>query len=270
MFQGIRKKIAARFNRSPVISVLRLHGAIGGGGVRGGLSDAALAQQIEQAFAPKRLKAVALSINSPGGSPTQSALIAARIRRLADEKDVEVYAFCEDVAASGGYWLATAGDEIWADDNSIIGSIGVIYAGFGFQTLLEKQGIERRVHTAGKSKSMLDPFQPEKPEDVERIKTLQEQIHQNFITQVKSRRGDKLPDQDLFTGDVWVGAGAVEVGLADGVGHLVPTMKEKFGDDAQFNVVTQKRSLFQRLGAPGVQDIAFAVEERALWARFGL
>ena len=270
MFTKLRKKLSAPFDRAPVVSVLRLHGAIGGGGLRGGLNDAALAGLVEQAFAPKRLKAVALSINSPGGSPTQSALIAARIRRLAAEREVKVYAFCEDVAASGGYWLATAGDEIWADDNSIIGSIGVIYAGFGFQALLEKQGIERRVHTAGESKSMLDPFKPENPEDVERIKVLQEQIHQNFISQVKDRRGGKLAERNLFTGDVWVGEGAKEVGLIDGVGHLVPTMKNVFGEKVRFKVVTQKRSLFQRLGAPGVQDIAFAVEERALWSRFGL
>ena len=271
MFAKLREKLGGPLNRAPVVSVLRLHGAIGGGGgLRGGLNDAALATQIEQAFAPKRLKAVALSINSPGGSPTQSALIAARIRRLALEREVKVYAFCEDVAASGGYWLATAGDEIWADDNSIIGSIGVIYAGFGFQALLEKQGIERRVHTVGESKSMLDPFKPENPDDVARIKTLQEQIHQNFISQVKSRRGLKLADQNLFTGDVWVGEGAREVGLIDGVGHLVPKMKDIFGEKVRLNVITQKRSFFQRLGAPGVQDVAFAVEERALWSRFGL
>ena len=270
MLAKIREKLGAKVARSPVVSVLRLHGAIGGGGLRAGLNDAAMAQQIEQAFAPKRLKAVALSINSPGGSPTQSALIAARIRRLAAEREVKVYAFCEDVAASGGYWLATAGDEIWVDDNSIIGSIGVIYAGFGFQALLEKQGIERRVHTAGESKSMLDPFKAENPEDVARIKVLQEQIHQNFIAQVKNRRGDRLADQNLFTGDVWVGQGAIDVGLVDGLGHLVPKMKDVFGDKVRFNVVSQKRSLFQRLGAPGVQELAYAVEERALWSRFGL
>ncbi len=270
MFEKLTKKLRAPFNRAPVVSVLRLHGAIGGGGLRSGLNDAALASQIDQAFAPKRLKAVALSINSPGGSPAQSALIAARIRRLAAERDVKVYAFCEDVAASGGYWLATAGDEIWAEDNSIIGSIGVIYAGFGFQALMEKQGIERRVHTAGESKSMLDPFKPENPEDVARIKTLQEQIHRNFIAQVENRRDGKLADQNLFNGDVWVGQGALDVGLIDGLGHLVPKMKEVFGDEVRLNVISQKRSLFQRLGAPGVQDVAFAVEERALWSRFGL
>lgn len=259
-----------KFARSPVVSVIRLNGAIGGGGFRSGLNDAALAPVIERAFAPKRLEAVALSINSPGGSPTQSALIAARIRRLAAEKDVKVYAFCEDVAASGGYWLATAGDEIYADDNSIVGSIGVIYAGFGFQGLIERYGVERRVHTAGGSKSMLDPFKPEQDKDIVRLKALQEQIHQNFIAQVKTRRGERLADADLFTGDVWVGVQAQEMGLIDGVAHLVPKMKTLFGDKIRFNVATPKRSLFQRLGAPGVEDLSQAIEEKILRGQFGL
>lgn len=289
MFKTLTKRIAGRVKRGPVVSVLPLSGTIGGGGFGRGLSDAGLAPLIERAFAPKRLAAVALAINSPGGSPTQSALIAARIRRLAAEKDVPVIAFCEDVAASGGYWLATAGDEIYADDNSILGSIGVIYAGFGFQTLLERQGVERRVHTAGRSKSMLDPFRPEKAEDVERIKALQGVIHDNFIAQVKSRRGDKLnPDDDLFTGDVWVGQQAVDNGLIDGIGHLVPMIKARFGDEVRFNKVAQKRGLLQRLRSQSsvgltlndlnvedamrgaVTGAAQAVEDRALWARFGL
>ena len=270
MLNALSDRFASLRSRAPLVSVIRLNGAIGGAGFGRGLSDAGLAPLIERAFAPKRLTAVALAINSPGGSPTQSALIAARIRRLAAEKDVPVFAFCEDVAASGGYWLATAGDEIYADDNSIVGSIGVIYAGFGFHALLKKQGVERRVHTAGESKSMLDPFRPEKEEDVERIKRLQGRIHDNFIAQVKARREAKLADADLFTGEIWVGDQAREVGLIDGIGHLVPTMKAKFGDKTRFKVVAQKQSLFKRLGGPGVEDIAFAVEERALWARFGV
>ncbi|MEM7547829.1 MAG: S49 family peptidase [Pseudomonadota bacterium] len=223
---------------------------------------------------------MALLINSPGGSPTQSALIAARIRRLAAEKNVPVLAFCEDIAASGGYWLATAGDEIFADDNSIIGSIGVIYAGFGFHALLDRQGIERRVHTAGRSKSMLDPFRPEKEEDVARIKQLQGVIHDNFIDQVKSRRGDRLTsDDDLFTGEVWVGRQAQDVGLIDGIGHLVPVIKDRYGDDIRFNLVARKRGLLQRLRSGGAVEVLTAdmlsgavnaVEERALWARYGL
>ncbi len=289
MLKTLRKRIASRIKRAPVVSVLPLSGTIGTVGFGRGLTDAGLAAQIDRAFAPSRLSAVALSINSPGGSPTQSALIAARIRRLAAEKNVPVIAFCEDVAASGGYWLATAGDEIYADDNSIIGSIGVIYAGFGFQTLLERQGVERRVHTAGRSKSMLDPFRPEKEEDVARIKALQGVIHENFIEQVRTRRGAKLnPADDLFTGDVWVGRQAVDVGLIDGIGHLVPMMKQRFGDDVRFNTVAQRRGLLQRLRGQAsvgrtleglnVEDMtsrmvmgaAQAVEERALWSRFGL
>lgn len=270
MFNALRDRFASLASRAPVVSVLRLNGAIGGAGFGRGLTDAAVAPLVERAFAPSRLAAVALSINSPGGSPVQSALIAKRIRRLAAEKDVPVHAFCEDVAASGGYWLATAGDAIWVDDNTIAGSIGVIYASFGFQDFISRHGVERRVHTAGESKSMLDPFRPEREEDVARIKRLQGVIHENFIQQVKDRRRDKLADGDLFTGEVWVGREAVEVGLADGVGHLVPKMKELFGDKTRFRVVAPRRSLFQRIGAPGVEDLAFAIEERALWARYGV
>lgn len=270
MLTALRDRIARLIKRPPVVSVLRLHGAIGGGGFGRGLTDAALASTIARAFAPGRLKAVALSINSPGGSPAQSALIAARIRRLAAEKKVPVFAFCEDVAASGGYWLATAGDEVYVDDNSIVGSIGVIFAGFGFQDAIAKIGVERRVHTAGDSKSILDPFRPEREEDVERVRRLQGVIHRNFIDQVKARRGDRLTDADLFTGEVWVGAEAVAVGLVDGVGHLAPKMKERFGDGVDLRVVEAKRPLFQRLGGPGVEDLGHALEKRALWARFGV
>lgn len=274
MLNALAKRFASLFRRKPVIGVLRLNGAIGSAGLGRGLNDAALAPLIEQAFSGKKLSAVALSINSPGGSPVQSALIAARIRRLAEEKSVPVFAFCEDIAASGGYWLATAADEIFADENSIIGSIGVIYSGFGFHGFLENKGIERRVHTAGRSKSMLDPFRPEKPEDVERIKHLQGVIHQNFIDQVKTRRGEKLSDADIFTGDVWVGPEAQEIGLVDGFGHLVPTMKARFGDDVKFNVVAPKKSLFRRLGGASVDEAltsaAAIAEERALFARYGL
>ncbi len=253
----------------PLVSVVRLHGAIAAG--PRGLSDAGMATPIERAFSKGRPVAVALQINSPGGSPTQSALIAARIRRLSEEKEVPVFAFVEDVAASGGYWLATAGDEIFVDANSITGSIGVISASFGLTEFIAKHGIERRVHTAGQSKSFMDPFRPEKEEDVARLKALQEVIHGNFIAQVKSRRGSKLPEgQDLFTGDIWVGPQAVEVGLADGIGHLVPTMKARFGDKTRFAVHGPKRGLLRRLGAEAVTGAVGAVEERAMWARFGL
>ena len=254
----------------PRVAVLRLQGIIAAGGRGAALNDASLAPLIEKAFRRGKPKAVALVINSPGGSPTQSSLIAARIRRLAEEKDVPVYAFVEDVAASGGYWLAAAADEIWADENSIVGSIGVISAGFGFQEFISRYGIERRVHTAGKSKSMLDPFQPEKPADVKRLKQLQEQIHVAFIDHVKRRRNGKLAEGDLFTGEIWVGPKAQEVGLIDGVGHLVPKMKDVFGDKVRFMVYQQRRPFWLRFGGRLFDDVVSTIEERAAYARFGL
>lgn len=251
------------------VAVIRLHGVIAQGRAFGGsLSDAGLAPVIERAFKGKPA-AVALSVNSPGGSPVQSALIAARIRRLADAHKVPVHAFCEDVAASGGYWLASAGDTIHADPSSVVGSIGVISAGFGLQELIGRYGVERRVHTAGESKSMLDPFRAEKPEDVARLKKLIEVIHGNFIDQVKLRRGGKLAAENLFTGDIWVGQEAIDKGLIDGFGHLVPKMQEIYGAKVRFVVHGQKRSLFQRLGGPGGAELIGAVEDRLLWQRFG-
>ncbi len=266
------QKLINKFRPKPTVSVLRLDGVIGSGGrLRGGaLNDAVLAPMIERAFRKGKPKAVALIINSPGGSPAQSSLIGERIRRLAHETDTEVYAFCEDVAASGGYWLATAADHIYVDASSVIGSIGVISASFGFHELMERQGVERRVHTAGKDKSMLDPFRPERPADVKRLKVLQAVIHQNFIDQVKSRRGDKLNGDDLFSGDIWVGQQSVDVGLADGVAHLVPKMKELFGEDVKFNVQSQRRSWLQRLGIGTASDVINGIEDRALWSRYGL
>lgn len=254
------------------VAVLRLEGAIGGANRIGSpaLSDAGLAPLIEAAFKRPRLKAVALAVNSPGGSPAQSSLIAARIRRLADERKVPVHAFVEDVAASGGYWLATAADRIHVDASSILGSIGVISASFGFQEFLARQGVERRVHTAGEDKSLLDPFRPERPEDVIRLKALQSVIHDTFIAQVKARRGTALRGDTLFTGEIWVGQGAIDVGLADEVGHLVPTMRALYGRDVRFRVMRPRRPLIRRLGVPGVNEALGGIEERALWARFGL
>lgn len=255
------------------VSVLRLEGVIGAGARFGApaLTDAGLSGLIEAAFKRGKPRAVALAVNSPGGSPAQSSLIAARIRRLADEKGVPVHAFVEDVAASGGYWLATAADTIHVDPNSIVGSIGVISAGFGFQDLLARIGVERRVHTAGEDKSLLDPFRPERPQDVERLKRLQARIHDNFIAQVKARRGGRLTGEDLFTGDVWVGPEAVEVGLADEVGHLAPTLRRLYGEDVRFRVMSPRRPLFRRLGLPGVGEALVAgVEDQAAWGRFGL
>lgn len=253
----------------PRVSVVRLQGAIGVPG-RSSISDRSVAPMLEKAFKSKP-DAVALEINSPGGSPVQSSLIGGRIRRLADETEVPVIAFVEDVAASGGYWIASAADEIIADPSSILGSIGVISSGFGASEFLQRQGIERRVHTAGKSKSMLDPFRPEKPEDVARLTRLLEQLHGTFIAQIKDRRGDKLTDNpDLFTGEVWIGQDAVTEGLADGIGHLVPAMKTRFGDKVRFKRFEQRKPLLPRLGAQVVQGTLGEIEERADYARFGL
>nr|WP_284154721.1 S49 family peptidase [Algicella marina] len=262
--------------RKPTVAVIRLDGVIGGGGRFSGpvLNDRETASRIERAFGRGKPVAVALVINSPGGSPAQSALIAARVRRLAEEKGLRVYAFCEDVAASGGYWLATAADEIYADANSILGSIGVISAGFGLHELISRHGIERRVYTAGEDKSLLDPFRPERESDIERLKALQGVIHRNFIDQVKNRRGDRLADRDLFTGDIFVGQQAVDAGLADGIGHLVPVMKKKYGEDVRFNVTKAKRGLLSRFGGVGagamLDGAIDTIEARALWGRYGL
>lgn len=263
-----------RFNRfkKTRVNVVRLAGVIAAGGRFGGgsLNDESTAPLLEQAFRKGKPAAVALTINSPGGSPVQSSLIGARIRRLSAETKVPVIGFCEDVAASGGYWLAAAADEIFVDESSIVGSIGVISASFGFHELMQKQGVERRVYTAGEDKSMLDPFRPENPKDIERLKDLQLKIHTNFKNHVTDRRGDKLKGDDLFTGEIWVGQAAVENGLVDGVGHLVPTMKNRFGEKTQFKVIGQKKSFLRKLGVGSAAELVAGVEDRALWSRFGL
>lgn len=274
---SLRKRLARVFKPGPTVSVIRLYGAIGLGGPIGrSLDDAGVASRVERAFSRPKLKAVALAINSPGGSPAQSALIAARIRRLADEKKVKVHAFCEDVAASGGYWLACAADEIYADDNAIVGSIGVISAGFGLQEAIARIGVERRIHTSGERKGLLDPFSPEREEDVVRLKRVQKGVHDNFIAHVRRSRGERLTGEegDLFSGEFWLAPEAQRLGLIDGLGHLVPTMKRLYGDEVRFDVARPRKSLLQRLGAPGASDIARGlsgvVEERAMFARFGL
>ncbi|WP_050527554.1 S49 family peptidase [Pseudorhodobacter aquimaris] len=271
------RKYIPFLEKPPFVPVIRLSGSIGGGSrFSPALSDAGLATQIDRAFSRGKPAAVALVVNSPGGSAVQSSLIAARIRRLADAKNIPVHAFVEDVAASGGYWLACAADDIWVDNSSIVGSIGVIFASFGFPQLMEKYGVERRVHTAGTSKSLADPFLPEKPEDVARLKALQEPIHQAFIAHVKARRGARLvQDIDLFNADIWVGRGAVDVGLVDGVAHLVPKMKALYGDKVVLRQMVQRKPFLQRfgIGAAGAQIAAGAlaeVEDRALWQRYGL
>ncbi|MEP1964861.1 S49 family peptidase [Tateyamaria sp.] len=254
---------------NPTVAVIRLQGMIATS--RGALSDQSLGPVIEKAFARGKPAAVALEINSPGGSPVQSALIGARIRRLADEKNIPVIAFVEDVAASGGYWLAVAADEIYGDLNSVVGSIGVISAGFGAHELLARQGVERRVYTAGKSKSMLDPFRPENPDDVERLKTLLNDIHTNFIDHVKARRGDKLDaETDLFTGQVWLGQKAQALGLIDGIGHMKPVLKERFGEKVQLRRYGMRKPFLSRFGSQVMDDALGSIEERAAFAQFGL
>jgi serine protease SohB len=265
----------------PVVSVLRLSGVIGQvGPARSGLTLDGLEKSIERAFSGKRVKTVALVINSPGGSPVQSAQIARRIRELADEKDIPVVAFAEDVAASGGYWLACAADEIFADANSIIGSIGVVSAGFGFTEAIEKIGVERRVHTMGKRKGMLDPFLPEVPEDIARLKAIQMDIHDSFKQMVLERRGEKLtaPDADeLFEGDIWTGSQAQALGLIDGLGDLWPTMREVHGEKVKFRTVSAKSNPIKRLLGSSedktrqqVFSAISVVEEWAAWKRFGM
>ncbi|GAB4369073.1 MAG: S49 family peptidase [Kiloniellaceae bacterium] len=277
----------------PEVAVLRLTGTIGGfGPLRSGMSLASVEPLIERAFAQKRLEAVALVINSPGGSPAQSALIAKRIRDLAQEKEVPVLAFCEDVAASGGYWLACAGDEIFVQPTSIVGSIGVITAGFGFTGLMDKAGVERRLYTAGERKSMLDPFRPENPEDVARIKALQAELHGVFKDMVRDRRGHRLKAAEdvLFSGEFWAGGKAVELGLADSVGELRQVLRDRFGKRVRLRRIQGPKRLLRRLGLgrgraagdlplwaggfPAPEDwaagVLAAVEERALWSRFGL
>ncbi|SMF32091.1 signal peptide peptidase SppA [Azospirillum oryzae] len=276
----------------PLVSVVRLTGVIGQGGpFRSGLSLAGVAPLLERAFAPKYQKAVALIINSPGGSPVQSALIAKRIRDLAEEKKVPVFAFCEDAAASGGYWLACAADEIWADESSIVGSIGVVSSGFGLHALIERHGIERRLYTAGDKKVLLDPFSPEREDGVAHLKALQADVHEAFKAMVRARRGARLtgPEEELFSGAFWAGRRALALGLIDGLGDLRSVMRGRFGEKVRLRVVQQERGMLRRLGlrtgygnAPALEagaHEAFAealvaaartsLDDWAAWARLG-
>jgi signal peptide peptidase SppA len=282
-------------NPPPVVAVLRLSGVIGRAGrFQSAIELGGLADHIETAFSMKGVSAVALAINSPGGAPAQANLVYARIRAFAAEKEVPVIAFAEDVAASGGYWLACAGDEIYADENSILGSIGVISASFGFQELMAKIGVERRVHAQGDRKSMLDPFQPESDADLKRLNVIQKDIHANFKRLVHDRRGDrlKISDRKLFSGDVWTGREALEAGLIDGLGELRDVLRQRFGDRVKIKLVGGRTSFLKRLfgrGLSGVNvqgtsiggvlgdavaawptKVVAAIEERAFWSRFGL
>lgn len=264
----------------PVVPVVPLSGVIGRmGPMRKGLTLEGVAETLDAAFKLKRADTVALIINSPGGSPVQSALIAKRIRHLAEQHDKKVIAFCEDVAASGGYWLAAAADEIIVDDNSIIGSIGVISSSLGFVEAIKKIGVERRLHTAGDNKSFMDPFLPEKKTDVTRLKEIQGDMHDSFKAYVRARRGDKLKDDPkLFSGAFWTGTRAVDLGLADGIGELRQTLRDRFGERLRTPVFKQRRGWFaRRFGAGGAPDTGIwadgliaAVEERMIWDRYRL
>lgn len=266
--------------KKSIVPVVRLSGVISAsGGVRRGLSLEGVEPQLKKAFSVNGAKAVALIVNSPGGSPVQSALIGQRIRELAKKADVPVLAFCEDVAASGGYWIAVSADQVYANAASVVGSIGVVSAGFGFDRVIEKLGVERRVYTAGKNKMTLDPFQPQQEEDVVRLKALQQDVHQQFIAYILERRGAKLtaPHDELFSGAFWTGQQAVGLGLIDGLGECRQIIRDRFGEEVEFMFVEPKRRLLSNLGglpgslAGGIVDEAAAVAtEKAYFQRYGL
>ena len=279
--------LPARLRRgTAVVPVVRLSGVIGAvTPLRPGMSLAGVARTLERAFATKNAKAVALVINSPGGSPVQSRQIYLRIRQLAAEKKLPVLVFVEDVAASGGYMIACAGDEIFCDPSSILGSIGVVGGSFGFQELIKKVGVERRLYTAGAHKAMLDPFLPENPDDVARVKALQREIHAIFISLVKESRGSRLKGAEdvLFTGEYWAGETSISLGLADAIGDLRSTLKARYGDKVSTPVIAPSTGMLSGLlgrrsagtlasleALPGLpEEVISALETRAIWAKFG-
>ncbi len=287
LFEAIKPVLPRRLRGDiPIVPVVRLTGIIGfSTPLKPGLTLASVARALERAFSTRHARAVALVINSPGGSPVQSHLIFRRIRQLAEEKGLRVIAFVEDVGASGGYMIACAADEIICDMSSMIGSIGVVGGSFGFEKLMEKVGIERRLYTSGERKAMLDPFLPEKPEDVKRLKQIQNEIHDAFIALVKDRRGMKLagPEKTLFSGEYWTGSTAVELGIADAIGDLRSFLRERYGEEVLLPLVAPDRSFFGRrlrgiaseldllVGPPSwAEDMVSALEARALWSRYGL
>ena len=283
----LRPVLPARFRADiPIVPVVRLAGVIGiSTPFKPGLTLGSVARALDRAFSMRNIRAVALAINSPGGSAVQSHLIYRRIRALADENKVPVTAFVEDVAASGGYMIACAADEIVCDASSIIGSIGVVGGTFGFDKLIAKVGIERRLYTSGERKTMLDPFLPEKPEDVERLKAIQHDIHESFIGLVKARRGAKLDSREtaMFSGEYWTGQRSRELGLVDAIGELRGTLRERYGEKLRTPLIAERGLFGRRL--PGVnrsglellangpslaEDLVSTLEARALWARYGL
>ncbi|MFC6445312.1 S49 family peptidase [Shinella zoogloeoides] len=285
----LKRLVPKRFRKEGVVvPVVRLHGAImaGGSQFRPALNLSAVASALEKAFSYKEAPAVTISVNSPGGSPVQSRLIFQRIRDLAAEKNKHVLVFVEDVAASGGYMIALAGDEIFADPTSIVGSIGVVSGGFGFPEMLKKIGVERRVYTAGTNKAILDPFQPERENEIEYLKSLQLEIHEVFIDMVKARRGTRLKDDpDLFSGLFWTGTRGRALGLVDGLSDMRSELKRRYGPTTRLELVSAPKGLFgrrspgvgglsgdmaERIGSAGVAAVAGLAEEKALWGRFGL
>src|ERR1043166_1426698 len=288
LIDRVKQLIPAKFRRdAAIVPVVRLSGVIGAvTPLRPGLTLAGTAKELERRFATKHAKAVALVINSPGGSPVQSRQIYLRIRQLAAEKKLPVLVFVEDVAASGGYMIACAGDEIFCDPSSILGSIGVVGGSFGFQELIRKIGVERRLYTAGEHKATLDPFLPENPEDVARLKKIQREIHAIFIALVKNSRGARLKGSDdlLFTGEYWAGETSVSLGLADAIGDLRSTLRARYGENVQMPVIAPPTGLLAGLlgrksgagtgiapdGLSGLPDeLISALETRAIWARYG-
>jgi signal peptide peptidase SppA len=289
LVERLKEFIPAKFRRGvAVVPVVRLSGVIGAvTPLRPGMSLSGVAKMLERAFATKNAKAVALVINSPGGSPVQSRQIYLRIRQLAAEKKLPVLVFVEDVAASGGYMIACAGDEIFCDPSSILGSIGVVGGSFGFQDLIKRIGVERRIYTAGAHKAMLDPFLPENPDDVSRVKALQREIHAIFISLVKESRGSRLKGADdvLFTGEYWAGETSVSLGLADAIGDLRSTLRARFGEKVLTPVIAPASGVLSGLlgrrspgagslgaldGMGGLPDeLISALETRAIWAKFG-
>ena len=285
----LKRLMPKRFRKQGVtVPVVRLQGAImaGGSQFKQSLNLANVAPMLDKAFSKKDAPVVAISINSPGGSPVQSRLIFQRIRALSEEKNKKVLIFVEDVAASGGYMIALAGDEIFADPTSIVGSIGVVSGGFGFPELLKKVGVERRVYTAGENKAILDPFQPEKEGDIEYLKSLQLEIHKVFIDMVKMRRGERLADDTtIFSGLFWSGQRGLDLGLIDGLGDMREVIKRRYGKDAKLELIGSARSLFGKrvpgvvfgagagaseIAAGAALGLAASLEERALWSRYGL
>ncbi|MBT6308180.1 MAG: S49 family peptidase [Rhodospirillaceae bacterium] len=285
--EKIKKYIPFR-KKAPQVGVIKLTGVIGASGsFRKGLNLQSIETFLQDAFSNKRITAVALIINSPGGSPVQSDLIQKRIRDLSTEFQKPVFVFCEDVAASGGYWIALAGDEIYANASSIIGSIGVVSAGFGFKEAISKLGVERRIYSTGPNKGMLDPFVDEDPKHIERLKLLQDEIFTLFREWVLSRRGEKLngTHEELFSGAFWTGIQAKELGLIDGLGDLREIMRNKFGDKVLFKEYAAKTGILSKLGLAGSSEFSLVtdakinslfsdamewIEQRVTWGRFGL